>query len=124
MKQFCRSDTDVSLDAAELDFLEMAIARKFATMKVLGIESKNISLNILKLSLVMECALSAIEVKIQSKPIDSKKDIDTLFQLHQKNQACNCYLLLLNARGKRKNHSEIMEYANEKGISFIEHTSN
>ncbi len=75
-------------------------------------------------SIPIEFFHTAIEVKIQSKPIDSKKDIDTLFQINQKNQACNCFLILLNARGKRKDHSAIKEYSSEKGISFIEHTSN
>lgn len=74
-------------------------------------------------SVPIEFFHTAIEVKIQSKPIDSKKDIDKLLQIHQKNNACNCFMVLLNSRGKAKDHHDIMEYANEKGIPFIEHTS-
>ena len=65
---------------------------------------------------------TAIEVKIQSNPRDSQKDIDTLFRIPQKNKSCNCFLVLLNARGKREDHLRIEGYAREMSIPLIEHT--
>jgi len=66
---------------------------------------------------------TAIEVKIQSNQSDSKKDIDTLFKIRKVNKECNCFLVLLNARGKKEDHLMITNYANENGIQFVEHTS-
>lgn len=65
---------------------------------------------------------TAIEVKIQSNVKDAKKDIDILKKLHKKNEGCNCFCVLLNARGQRADHATIHKYAGKKGIHIIEYT--
>lgn len=67
---------------------------------------------------------TAIEVKIQSKIDDTKKDIDKLSKLKQYNRTCNTFFVLLNARGKRIDHDNIVKKANEKQIDIIEYTEN
>ncbi|RJO61700.1 hypothetical protein C4544_01990 [candidate division WS5 bacterium] len=65
---------------------------------------------------------TAIEVKIQSQFADSKKDVDTLKRIHDSNSLCNCFFVLLNARGKRSDHDKIKAYADQRGICIIEYT--
>ena len=67
---------------------------------------------------------TAIEVKIQSNVRAAKKDIDTLDEILKKNKSCNCFMVLLNARGLRKDHEKIIKYAQEKKIHLIEYTCN
>jgi len=65
---------------------------------------------------------TAIEVKIQSNYYDAKKDIDILKRLNDSNQSCNCFFVLLNARGKRLDHDAIQKYADQNGICILEYT--
>ncbi len=73
-------------------------------------------------SVPVEFFHTAIEVKIQSKDTDAKKDIKILKSLHDSNDKCNCFFVLLNARGKRSDHDTIQKYADKKGICFIEYS--
>lgn len=66
---------------------------------------------------------SAIEVKIQSNVSNAKKDIDTLRKIEEKNPYCNCFFILLNARGRINDHNRIVEYGRKKKITVIEYTS-
>ncbi len=66
---------------------------------------------------------TAIEVKIQSNVGNSKKDIDTLATIRKKSKSCNCYMVLLNARGRKKDHDRIVEYADQHEICLVEHTN-
>lgn len=74
-------------------------------------------------SIPIEFFHTAIEVKIQSNFYDAKKDIDILKRLQDLNQECNCFFILLNARGQRSDHFAIQKYANENGICIFEYTS-
>lgn len=67
---------------------------------------------------------AALEIKIQSNFSNAKKDIDKLNQLRQMNPRCNCFLVLLNARGKCRDHEKIIKYGQDKGIGVIEYTRN
>ena len=67
---------------------------------------------------------TAIEVKIQSNVRSAKKDLDTLSGIMKKKKSCNCFMVLLNARGPRKDHEKIIKYAQEKKIHLIEYTFN
>ncbi|MDP3914201.1 MAG: hypothetical protein Q8R96_10750 [Bacteroidota bacterium] len=73
-------------------------------------------------SIPVEFFHTAIEVKIQSKFDDTKKDIGKLKLVHDLNQECNCFFILLNARGKRSDHDRIQKCADENGICIFEHT--
>ena len=64
---------------------------------------------------------TAIEVKIQSSVRNAKKDIDILESLSNANRTCNCFLVLLNAKGKRVDHEKIQQYAARKGICLVEY---
>ncbi len=66
---------------------------------------------------------TAIEVKIQSHVGNSRKDIDTLSAIRKKNKSCNCYMVLLNARGRSKDHENIHCYAKQHDIFLVEHTN-
>ncbi len=66
---------------------------------------------------------TAIEVKIQSNVKDAKRDIDILKQLYVSSKsACNCFFVLLNARGSRRDHDAIKEYGDGENICVIEYT--
>ena len=73
-------------------------------------------------SIPFEFFHTAIEVKIQSNFYDAKKDIDILKNLYDSNKSCNCFFVLLNARGKRSDHDAIKKYADSKGIYVFEYT--
>jgi hypothetical protein len=75
-------------------------------------------------SVPIEFFHTAIEVKIQSNVRDAKKDIDTLASIFEQNKLCNCFMVLFNARGLKKDHSKIMQYAEQKSINLIEYTCN
>ena len=66
---------------------------------------------------------TAIEAKIQSNVSNSKKDIDTLKDIEEKNSSCNCFFVLLNARGRYCDNEKIMAYAHERNVSIIEYTA-
>jgi len=66
---------------------------------------------------------TAIEVKIQSNVVDAKKDITTLRWINDINPSCNCYFVLLNARGRLIDHDRIVKYAGEKKVPVLEYTS-
>lgn len=66
---------------------------------------------------------TAIEVKIQSKVTDAKKDINTLIRIQKANMTCNCFFVLLNSRGFRNDHDKILSYAESKGITIIEYSA-
>lgn len=67
---------------------------------------------------------TAIEVKIQSKYGDAKDDIGKLKKyICEKKLKCNCFLVLLNARGKKKDHDNIKDLASEE-ICVIDYTCN
>lgn len=74
-------------------------------------------------SVPIEFFHTAIEVKIQSNPKDAQSDIDKLLAIRKNNEKCNCFMVLLNARGRRKDHDEIISYAAKQGITLIEHTT-
>lgn len=65
---------------------------------------------------------TAVEVKIQSNVGDAKKDINTLVEIRNQNPSCNCFLVLLNARGIPNDHEKIVAYGKEKRIRVVEHT--
>jgi len=65
---------------------------------------------------------TAIEVKIQSRVDNAKKDIDTLADIRRMNSFCNCYFVLLNVRGKAQDHDAIAAYGLKRGILVVEHT--
>lgn len=75
-------------------------------------------------SVPIEFFHTAIEVKIQSNVRDAKKDIDTLANILEQNKLCNCFMVLLNARGLKKDHLRIVQYAEQKSINLIEYTCN
>ena len=66
---------------------------------------------------------TAIEAKIQSNVANAKEDIDALKMIVDRNPLCNCFFVLLNARGQPQDHHHIQTYAREKGISIIEYAS-
>lgn len=66
---------------------------------------------------------TAIEAKIQSKVFAAKKDIDTLKNIEEANPSCNCFFVLLNARGQISDHNNILEYGQDKNITVIEYTA-
>ena len=66
---------------------------------------------------------TAIEAKIQSNVASAKKDIDTLKGIEEKNPSCNCFFVLLNARGRIRDHEKILAYAQEKKVTIIEYTA-
>ncbi len=74
-------------------------------------------------SVPIEFFHTAIEAKIQSDVADAKKDIDALKEIQKDNQSCNCFFVLLNARGRVRDHDDILEYGREKGIEIIEYTA-
>jgi hypothetical protein len=74
-------------------------------------------------SVPIEYFHTAIEVKIQSNFPDLKKDINKLRGIKDENKNCNCFLVLLNARGKIHDHNSIIEYAKSKDIPIIEYTA-
>lgn len=65
---------------------------------------------------------TAIEAKIQSNIRDAQKDIDFLTKIHNDNPSCNCFFVLLNARGQRSDHHDIAAYAEKSGICVIEYS--
>jgi len=74
-------------------------------------------------SIPVEYFHTAIEVKIQSKFGDAKKDIDKLKVIQDSNKDCNCFFLLLNARGRIYDHDAILDYAKKQDVFIIEHTN-
>jgi hypothetical protein len=66
---------------------------------------------------------TAIEAKIQSKVADAKKDIDGLRAVLDSHPTCNCFFVLLNARGRVADHDRVVEYAELRGVPVVEHTS-
>lgn len=66
---------------------------------------------------------TAIEAKIQSKVRNAMDDIDTLMRVRANNPLCNCFFILLNARGRYQDHEKIKHYAESKGIAIIEYAS-
>jgi hypothetical protein len=65
---------------------------------------------------------TAIEAKIQSNVKNAKKDIDSLKNIQNANKNCNCFFVLLNARGKKTDHDKIKEYAKNQKICIIEYS--
>jgi hypothetical protein len=74
-------------------------------------------------SVPIEFFHTAIEAKIQSDVADAKKDIDKLKEIRKGNQSCNCFFVLLNARGRVRDHDDILAYGQEKEIEIIEYTA-
>ncbi len=74
-------------------------------------------------SVPVEFFHTAIEAKIQSDVANAKKDIDTLKMIHDSNPFCNCFFVLLNARGRVGDHNQIQAYAQRKGIQIVEYTA-
>ncbi len=65
---------------------------------------------------------TAIEIKIQSNFRDAKKDIDKLKVIQNANKDCNCFFVLLNVRGQKRDHDLINKYAEEQNLCIIEYT--
>jgi hypothetical protein len=74
-------------------------------------------------SVPVEFFHTAIEAKIQSNVADAKKDIDTLNSIQERNPSCNCFFVLLNARGRVRDHDNILAYGREKKVTIIEFTA-
>lgn len=74
-------------------------------------------------SIPVEFFHTAVEAKIQSDVANARKDIDNLKMLHDSNPSCNCFFVLLNARGRVGDHEQIREYAQRKGIEIVEYTA-
>lgn len=74
-------------------------------------------------SIPIEFFHTAIEAKIQSDVVNAREDIDTLRMILDSNSLCNCFFILLNARGRVRDHDQIQAYARQKGIPIIEYTS-
>lgn len=74
-------------------------------------------------SIPVEFFHTAVEAKIQSDVTDARKDIDNLKKIHESNPSCNCFFVLLNARGRVGDHEQIREYAQLKDIEIIEYAS-
>ncbi len=78
-------------------------------------------------SIPIEFFNTLIEVKIQSRVWDSIRDIDKLVSIRDAirkcGRNCNCFHVLLNARGRSGDHQRIIKYADSKGIEIIEHTN-
>lgn len=66
---------------------------------------------------------TAIEAKIQSNVADARKDIDTLKSIEKMNPSCNCFFLLLNARGRVCDHDNILACGRKKKVAVIEYTA-
>lgn len=74
-------------------------------------------------SIPVEFFHTAIEAKIQSNVANAREDIDSLKTIHERLPSCNCFFVLLNARGRVEDHEQIREYAQRKGIEIIEYTA-
>ncbi len=74
-------------------------------------------------SVPVEFFHTAIEVKIQSNVRDAKKDIDTLASINRSNPRCNCFFVLLNARGRPQDHAAIAAYGRARDIHVVEYTA-
>jgi hypothetical protein len=74
-------------------------------------------------SIPVEFFHTAVEAKIQSHVANAREDIDNLKMIHESNPSCNCFFVLLNARGRVRDHEQIQEYAQRKGIEIIEYTA-
>ena len=74
-------------------------------------------------SVPIEFFHTAVEAKIQSNVSDARKDIDTLKRIHDCNPSCNCFFVLLNARGRVPNHDQILAYGRENGVAIVEFTA-
>lgn len=66
---------------------------------------------------------TAVQVKIQSLVRDARRDIDKLEAIRAENPSCNCFFVLLNARGQPRDHDAIAAYAQDKGIFVVEYTA-
>lgn len=66
---------------------------------------------------------TAIEAKIQSNVAAAKKDIDLLKNIEERNPLCNCYFVVLNARGRIRDHDNILEYGRDNTITVVEYTA-
>jgi hypothetical protein len=66
---------------------------------------------------------TAVEAKIQSNVASAKKDLDTLKSIQDANPSCNCFFLLLNARGRVRDHDRILTYGQEKRVAVVEFTA-
>ena len=74
-------------------------------------------------SIPVEFFHAAVEAKIQSDVANAREDIDKLKMIHESNPSCNCFFVLLNARGRVGYHEQIREYAQRKRIEIIEYTA-
>ena len=74
-------------------------------------------------SIPVEFFHTAVEAKIQSNVANARKDIDSLKMIHESNSSCNCFFVLLNARGRIGDHEQIREYAQQHRIEIIEYTA-
>jgi translation elongation factor EF-4 len=74
-------------------------------------------------SIPVEFFHTAVEAKIQSDVADAREDIDNLKMINESNPSCNCFFVLLNARGRVGDHEQIRDYAQRKGIEIIEYTA-
>jgi len=66
---------------------------------------------------------TVMEVKIQSHIPDARKDISSLSQIAAANPECNCFFVLLNARGQVCDHNAILTYAKTAGVPIVEYTA-
>ena len=66
---------------------------------------------------------TAIEAKIQSNVASAKRDIDTLKNIEERNPSCNCFFVVLNARGRVRDHDNILAYGSEREVTIIEYTA-
>ncbi len=74
-------------------------------------------------SIPVEFFHTAVEAKIQSNVANARNDIDNLKMIHESNPSCNCFFVLLNARGRVGDHEQIRNYAQRTGIEIIDYTA-
>ena len=115
LKRLSRIDNVILMNLGEHHWIDDAIAIQNRYNKG-AIEARFSSVPI-------EYFHTAIEVKIQSYFPDLKKDINKLRLINDNNPDCNCFLLLLNARGNKDDHYAVLEYAKSKEITVIEYTA-
>ena len=115
MKKLPRIDVVVLRDRKDVSWL--------ATAKKLQDKYRKGSIEARFSSVPIKFFHTAIEAKIQSNVADAKKDIDTLKNIEEKNPLCNCFFVVLNARGRVHDHNNILEYGRDKKITIIEYTA-
>ena len=75
------------------------------------------------LAVPVQFVRAAIEVKIQSLPRNAQKDIAGLKVLREEHPSCACFFVLLNARGRARDHDEIVRMGEAAEVPVMEYTA-